>query len=233
MSWCLSRAVAVSRRLRRFWPSGYPLITRGTSVQLRLTDKNIPKIEAPKSGRIEIADALFPGLTLRVTDTGKKTWTLLYRVDGARDGRLKGKLRRMTLGPYPLNSVDAARDKAREALKKAERGIDPVDERQAELNSLSATTFEAVCERFIALYAKLSTRNRTSRLGQISRDCSGDTLYRPGGRAKSAPSDVPQFTNFWTTSSSVERWAALGRCGSTCPSCSTGRSTGECWTQAL
>lgn len=123
-------------------------------MQRRLTEKNIPKIEAPKEGRIEIADALFPGLTLRVTDKGKKTWTLLYRVDGARDGRLKGKLRRMTLGPYPLNDLDAAREKAREALKKAEKGIDPVDDRQAELSSLSTTTFEAVCERFIALYAK-------------------------------------------------------------------------------
>ena len=123
-------------------------------MQLRLTEKNIPKLEPPKVGRIEIADALFPGLTLRITETGKKTWTLLYRVDGARDGKLKGKLRRMTLGPYPLNNLDAARDKAREALKKAERGVDPVDDRHAKLSGLSNSTFEAVCERFIALYAK-------------------------------------------------------------------------------
>ena len=123
-------------------------------MQLRLTDKNISKIEPPKQGRIEITDALFPGLTLRVTETGRKTWTLLYRVEGARDGRLKGKLRRMTLGPYPLNSLESAREKAREALKMAERGIDPIDDRQAELESLSSKTFEAVCERFIALYAK-------------------------------------------------------------------------------
>ena len=123
-------------------------------MQLRLTEKNIPKIEVPKAGRIEVADALFPGLTLRVTERGKKTWTLLYRVDGARDGRLKGSLRRMTLGPYPLHDLEAAREMAREALKKAGKGIDPVDDRHKELGQLSATAFEAVCERFIALYAK-------------------------------------------------------------------------------
>lgn len=63
------------------------------TVHLRLTEKNIPKIDPPKQGRIEVADALFPGLTLRITDKGKRTWALLYRVDGARDGRLKGNLR--------------------------------------------------------------------------------------------------------------------------------------------
>ena len=74
-------------------------------MHLRLTEKNILKIDPPKHGRIEVADALVPGLTLRTTDKGKKTWTLLYRVDGARDGRLKGKLLRMTLGTYPLNDT--------------------------------------------------------------------------------------------------------------------------------
>lgn len=132
-------------------PAKYP---RGLSVQLRLTEKNVAKIEPPKEGRIEVSDALFPGLTLRVSDSGKKTWTLLYRVEGACEGKLKGKLRRMTLGPYPLHDLEAARQKAREALKKAEKGIDPVDDRRAELASLSNTTFEAVCERFISLYAK-------------------------------------------------------------------------------
>ncbi|RYZ06060.1 MAG: DUF4102 domain-containing protein, partial [Alphaproteobacteria bacterium] len=123
-------------------------------MQLRLTEKNVAKIERPIRGRVEIADALFPGLVLRVSDTGKRTWALLYRVAGARDGTLKGRLRRMTLGPYPLHSLDAARTKARDALKKAEQGIDPVTDRQNELNSLSTTTFEAVCAKFIVLYAK-------------------------------------------------------------------------------
>lgn len=132
-------------------PAGYPEELR---VQLRLTDHSIKKLPAPPTGRIEVADTLLPGLTLRVTEHGSKTWTLLYRVAGERNGRLKGKLRRMTIGPYPLNTLEDARRKAREALQKADQGVDPVEEREARLHGLNATAFEAVFERFIALYAK-------------------------------------------------------------------------------
>jgi hypothetical protein len=44
----------------------------------------------PARGRAEYFDASFPGLALRVTDRGVKSWSVLYR--------LHGRLRRFTIG---------------------------------------------------------------------------------------------------------------------------------------
>jgi hypothetical protein len=57
------------------------------SRRKRLTDQGVerlrydPKI-APKSGRMEITDELCPGLILRVTPSGAKTFSVIYKVPG-------------------------------------------------------------------------------------------------------------------------------------------------------
>ena len=54
----------------------------------RLTDKRLEKLVAPPGGRLEIADALVRELRVRVGKTGKKSWSMLYRVahaDGSRN----------------------------------------------------------------------------------------------------------------------------------------------------
>jgi hypothetical protein len=38
--------------------------------------------QAPSSGRMEIKDALRPGLILRVTPRGVKTFSVIYRIPG-------------------------------------------------------------------------------------------------------------------------------------------------------
>jgi integrase len=67
--------------------------------------------------RKEVSDALAPGLVLRVTDRGIKTWSVYYR--------WKGKNNRLTVGPWPGLGVDEARVKAREVREWVRRGIDP------------------------------------------------------------------------------------------------------------
>ena len=58
-----------------------------------LTDPGIGKIgRAPKGNRSERFDALAPGLCLRVTDNGTKSWSVYYRLDG--------KHKRMTIGGW-------------------------------------------------------------------------------------------------------------------------------------
>ena len=63
-------------------------------MRRKLTDKFIASVQAPKRGRIEIADALEPGLTLRITENDARTWVVRVWT-GPRDKRVQ---RRITLG---------------------------------------------------------------------------------------------------------------------------------------
>ena len=91
----------------------------------RLTDQAVARIKPPKAGKIELPDGLIPGMQLRVTDRGIKTFALRYRriVDG--------KPRRLTLGTYPALSLAEARKKSKSALQKIEEGGDPFQEKQS------------------------------------------------------------------------------------------------------
>ena len=91
----------------------------------RLTDQAVARIKPPKAGKIELPDGLIPGMQLRVTDRGIKTFALRYRriVDG--------KPRRLTLGTYPALSLAEARKKSKAALQEIEEGGDPFQEKQS------------------------------------------------------------------------------------------------------
>ena len=114
----------------------------------RLTAKGV---EAWPAGdrRVEVPDAIVPGLYLVVQPTGAKSWAVRYRLDG--------KPRKFTIGSYPRFELARARDEARAALACAARGIDPAMERDArrrEEAETRANTFEAVARDFIERYAK-------------------------------------------------------------------------------
>ncbi|MCA3509488.1 MAG: integrase arm-type DNA-binding domain-containing protein [Rhodobacter sp.] len=64
-----------------------------------------------------------PGLYLQVTRKGGKTWVLRATVGAMR--------RDIGLGGFPAVTLSQAREKARDARDKIERGIDPVAERKA------------------------------------------------------------------------------------------------------
>jgi hypothetical protein len=57
-----------------------------------LTVRGIEALK-PQAKRYEVFDALTPGLAIRVTPHGHKSWVLFYRHHG--------RLRRLTLGRYP------------------------------------------------------------------------------------------------------------------------------------
>ena len=94
-------------------------------MKKQLSAQAVERTKPPKTGRLEIDDLVVPGLVLRVTDKGVKSWSLLYRVAG--EGGLtttglpkRGKLRRITLGRYPVLDLKGARDAARRALALAD-----------------------------------------------------------------------------------------------------------------
>lgn len=133
--------------------------TEHRSGRERLTDKYVAKLTAPTGKRVEIADTIVREMRIRVSDKGAKNWSLLYRVAGAGENNNRGPMKRMTLGAYPLVSLERARDKARGALDAADRGIDPSTQRDEQVAQRQTRAFEAVLERFVDLHVKQNTHD--------------------------------------------------------------------------
>ena len=90
-----------------------------------LTDRFVKTVLPPEKDRIDYFDALVQGLALRVSSSGKKSWCVIYRSVTEVGPAGGGKLRRYTLGPYPLIGLAAAREMARELLLRTRKGEDP------------------------------------------------------------------------------------------------------------
>lgn len=110
-----------------------------------LTDKTIQALK-PRKGVYDVHDMHCPGLTVRVFESGLRSFALRYRYGT--------KQRRYGLGRYPVVSLVKAREKAIEALRQVEEGIDP-SRRRRQLDM----QVEAICAAFIRQYAKPRNRN--------------------------------------------------------------------------
>ena len=126
-------------------------------MKRRLQDQTIKSAKAPSTGRTELKDAQVPGLMVRITQRGVKTFCLVYKVPGQHpDGPSKtgkartGKPHRMTLGTYPRLSLVTARKMANELLEQVDQGIDPRPERVQAAEESYANTVAAVAKRFVA-----------------------------------------------------------------------------------
>jgi integrase len=104
-----------------------------------LTDPFIRSLKpAPKGERYAVADTLVPGLKVRVSDTGLKTYILWKRWSGAKNpsARTLGKVADMTLAE--------AREKARQWLELRANGQDPKGRKPA------GNTFGDLVEEYLA-----------------------------------------------------------------------------------
>ncbi|MGF6877407.1 tyrosine-type recombinase/integrase [Paraburkholderia sp. MM5477-R1] len=85
------------------------------------------------------------GLLLQVTKTGGKSWTYRYQLNNVR--RDKG------IGPYPLITLAAARERRDELARLVKSGIDPIEHhRDARIQAAQATarrvTYKEACAAF-------------------------------------------------------------------------------------
>jgi len=48
----------------------------------RFTEQMLERLRPPTSGRIELGDEIVPGLVLRVTPSGVKSFSVIYKVPG-------------------------------------------------------------------------------------------------------------------------------------------------------
>jgi integrase len=104
-----------------------------------LTEPYIKALKpAPAGQRYAIADALVPGLKVRVTDKGSKSFILWRRFGGAPNPAARA------LGTVGVMTLAEARDKARSWLELIKRGEDPRGDATAGDN-----TFGAVVEEYL------------------------------------------------------------------------------------
>jgi hypothetical protein len=78
----------------------------------------------PQPKRYEVFDALVPGLAIRITPAGHKSFTLYYRHHG--------RMRRVGLGRYPDVLLADARTAATQQRGRIFNGADPAEEKKAE-----------------------------------------------------------------------------------------------------
>ena len=74
-------------------------------------------------GRMDLSDAALPGLRLRLTANGARSWVLACR-------DTLGRMRRFRLGDYPTMGIASARKAARTMRSDVGRGVDPIAERK-------------------------------------------------------------------------------------------------------
>lgn len=113
--------------------------------RIALTDASVKRHKRPATGREEIKD-VEPGLSIRLTPNGMKSWTVVYRLPDA-DGKRTQKKRR-TIGHFPGMGVADARTRAREYADLARQGIDPVEHETRELEAEKRRQDEARSETF-------------------------------------------------------------------------------------
>lgn len=114
--------------------------------------------------RTDFFDPKTPGLMLRVTPSGRKTWSLSYRFHGER--------RRLSLGKYSRVGLADARTAAAKALRRVDLGEDPRAAREAAkaaAQHAKQNSIEALCVAYIARHAK--QRKRTWRDDQSKLKC--------------------------------------------------------------
>jgi integrase len=112
-----------------------------------LTDRQLAAIK-PTTTRVEYIDEKVPGLALRVTPNGAKSWTVRYRH--------RGRLRRLTLGSASLIPLVQARARVRDLLHDANKGADPATEKQT---GRQAETIGDLAALYIEKWAKPRKRS--------------------------------------------------------------------------
>jgi len=139
-----------------------------------LTDLFCERVKPPASGRAEYFDANFGGLALRVTDSGHKSFSVHYRMNG--------KLRRYTLGQFPAMKPAQARREASAVLELARAGADPTAAKKAlrYTRPPEADTFKAIAEDYLARHMAKNTAAATFVEAKRTLDC--DVLPKWGAR---------------------------------------------------
>ncbi|MGD9671831.1 MAG: tyrosine-type recombinase/integrase [Hyphomicrobiaceae bacterium] len=136
----------------------------------RLTETQIAEIKSPRRGqRLEVSDSTVPGLVLRVTPAGVKSYCVRYRH--------QGRSLRYTLGKTPPMSLKEARKGATDILARVRAGENPMVDKRKAAKRVKTATVETVISRFIE---KGMSENRESHTINLKRTFAREVTPRWG-----------------------------------------------------
>ena len=130
---------------------------------------------SPEGRRDEYRDAIVPGLALRVTDKGHKSFVLVARYPSHPSNPT-----RRALGDYGAVTLEGARRKAREWLELIQKGIDPKVEEareRAAAQRRQVNSFAAVAAEYLDRHAAALKKSAEAR-----RIIEGEFVNRWGAR---------------------------------------------------
>jgi integrase len=134
---------------------------------LTLTKKIIDTTPLPTEGRTVLHDAKVPGLVVRITPAGTKSF-LVYRWHN-------GKPLRVTLGKYPAMTIEQARKAAQQTLAQLSTGTNPNKEKRT-AKAKAVTVGEVFAEfKNTRTLKPLTIKDMTQSLNQVF----GDWLDKP------------------------------------------------------
>src|SRR6266478_1538373 len=114
----------------------------------RLTQAMVDRATRPAGGQRFLRDAKVLGLALRISSGGAKAWVW--------EGRVRGRVRRITLGHHPALSLAQARKRALTTAAAVSEGKDPAADRARERGEL---TFGAFAQSYLERYARPRKRS--------------------------------------------------------------------------
>ena len=139
----------------------------------KLTAPTIERMKPPtKADRLQIYDTVLPGFMVRITRNGAKTFALMTR--------FRGKQIKVTIGQVGVISLADARQKARDALAKVEKGEDPRAERR-QARAAPSDLVEDVVADFIERHVRVNTKKRSAE--ETERNFRKHVLPRWSGRS--------------------------------------------------
>lgn len=123
---------------------------------ISFTDAFVRSKAVPQGGRrTSYSDRETPGLELRVSESGVKSWAFRYR-DAA------GRTRRFKIGHYPAIGLKHAREQVAEAKRTISRGSDPILEKAQAIAEARAKRVNTVGDLFDEYLSHAARRNRAS-----------------------------------------------------------------------
>jgi integrase len=128
-----------------------------------LTVLAVARLRPPTKGQIDVFDKGYPGLALRVSYGGRKTWCLFH----TRGGRVH-RLKLGSYSDYPFMGLAEAREAWRDARAKVAKGVDP-----ALVQPQAAMGFPEVVAEWLK---RDQANNRSSSVYQVGRIIEYDLL---------------------------------------------------------
>jgi integrase len=125
-------------------------------MQKALTDVLVRSLTPPDKGRLELSDSRCPGLEIRATAGGAKSWSFRFR-----DPR-SAKITRATIGSYPDVTLAEARERAGDLRRAVAAGLNPVEQKRRQREEATTKSFSALAERYLAEHARRFKRSASA-----------------------------------------------------------------------